>query len=394
MKKQLLTLCLIACLLLSGCNTKENTNEQASSITTTAETTTEVTTETTKRYTIKKQEFELNVGESEKIEFAEELPKSVMFESLNTDIVTVTNEGVISAIATGNTTVKCTTDGNTINCPVIIKNNTTEKKPISIKLDIYEYKILSEDNLTGDEKWSSSNKDIVSVDDSGRIFGLKKGKATIKCKTVYETINYSISVSSNKTKKSTCLYDGDRFEFKDFDKKGFVPVFYAHSNEITKKTLEDWYFNYVDAHNYDCYIIVYVDKKDTGVYSANGKIDENVKIKITHNADTDTYKLKKTNKKNSTTYKPKGKKLVKKEDITKASSNTTTKTQTTHTESTTTSETTTTSFDDTDSYEVYITNTGSKYHRGTCSYLRRSKIGISKDDAIAQGYTPCSRCNP
>ena len=43
---------------------------------------------------------------------------------------------------------------------------------------------------------------------------------------------------------------------------------------------------------------------------------------------------------------------------------------------------------------VYITNTGSKYHRGSCSYLRKSKIEIDKAAAIAQGYGACSRCNP
>jgi len=43
---------------------------------------------------------------------------------------------------------------------------------------------------------------------------------------------------------------------------------------------------------------------------------------------------------------------------------------------------------------VYITRTGSKYHRIGCSYLRRSCIPISKKDAIAHGYTPCSRCKP
>ena len=43
---------------------------------------------------------------------------------------------------------------------------------------------------------------------------------------------------------------------------------------------------------------------------------------------------------------------------------------------------------------VYITKTGSKYHRGSCGYLRKSKITISKKDAISQGYGPCSRCRP
>ncbi len=45
-------------------------------------------------------------------------------------------------------------------------------------------------------------------------------------------------------------------------------------------------------------------------------------------------------------------------------------------------------------YTVYITNTGKKYHAGGCQYLKKSKIAISESDAQAQGYTPCSRCNP
>jgi micrococcal nuclease len=43
---------------------------------------------------------------------------------------------------------------------------------------------------------------------------------------------------------------------------------------------------------------------------------------------------------------------------------------------------------------VYVTRTGAKYHRGSCSYLRKSRIPMSLKDACASGYTPCSRCNP
>ena len=43
---------------------------------------------------------------------------------------------------------------------------------------------------------------------------------------------------------------------------------------------------------------------------------------------------------------------------------------------------------------VYITNTGKKYHKDSCSYLTQSKISISLSKAIKQGYTSCSRCNP
>ncbi len=44
--------------------------------------------------------------------------------------------------------------------------------------------------------------------------------------------------------------------------------------------------------------------------------------------------------------------------------------------------------------KVYITETGECYHRGDCRYLSHSKIAISLKDAKAQGYRPCSVCDP
>jgi len=49
---------------------------------------------------------------------------------------------------------------------------------------------------------------------------------------------------------------------------------------------------------------------------------------------------------------------------------------------------------DNKSVTVYITKTGKKYHRNGCKSLRKSKIPISKNDAINKGYTPCGMCNP
>lgn len=42
---------------------------------------------------------------------------------------------------------------------------------------------------------------------------------------------------------------------------------------------------------------------------------------------------------------------------------------------------------------VYITRTGSKYHRSSCQYLRRSRIPVSLKEA-KQSYGPCSVCKP
>lgn len=46
------------------------------------------------------------------------------------------------------------------------------------------------------------------------------------------------------------------------------------------------------------------------------------------------------------------------------------------------------------SVTVYTTNTGTKYHIDGCTYLSKSKIPISLEDAKAKGLTPCSKCQP
>lgn len=43
---------------------------------------------------------------------------------------------------------------------------------------------------------------------------------------------------------------------------------------------------------------------------------------------------------------------------------------------------------------VYITKTGAKYHRGTCHYLKYSKIESTVEKATKSGYTACSVCKP
>lgn len=68
--------------------------------------------------------------------------------------------------------------------------------------------------------------------------------------------------------------------------------------------------------------------------------------------------------------------------------------QTTSSATTTSSSKTTITTDNTNSTIVYVTKTGDKYHRGSCSYLRQSRIQKTLSEAKSQGYTPCSICNP
>jgi competence protein ComEC len=43
---------------------------------------------------------------------------------------------------------------------------------------------------------------------------------------------------------------------------------------------------------------------------------------------------------------------------------------------------------------VYITDTGDKYHKDGCRYLKKSKIPIKLSEAKAKGYEPCKVCAP
>lgn len=43
---------------------------------------------------------------------------------------------------------------------------------------------------------------------------------------------------------------------------------------------------------------------------------------------------------------------------------------------------------------VYITDTGNRYHRWGCQYLRLSYTATKLSTAKERGYTPCSVCNP
>lgn len=46
-----------------------------------------------------------------------------------------------------------------------------------------------------------------------------------------------------------------------------------------------------------------------------------------------------------------------------------------------------------ESVVVYVTETGSKYHRSGCRYLDESQYSVSLSEAVKY-YTPCSVCNP
>lgn len=43
---------------------------------------------------------------------------------------------------------------------------------------------------------------------------------------------------------------------------------------------------------------------------------------------------------------------------------------------------------------VHITETGTKYHKAGCQYLKKSDIEVTLSKAKEMGLTPCKKCKP
>ncbi len=84
--------------------------------------------------------------------------------------------------------------------------------------------------------------------------------------------------------------------------------------------------------------------------------------------------------------------LKKTSSILKEKNNNKVSTSSSNNESATTTTPVKTTAQNTNSAIVYVTNTGKKYHKSNCSYLKKSKIQMNLSEVQSQGYTPCSKC--
>ena len=163
---------------------------------------------------IEKREYTLNLGSSTEIiatvipETAED--KSLIWESSNPEVATVDENGVVTAVANGKTTISCKTvvGGFTASCSV-----TVTTKPDSIMLDYTEREIYTTKSVTleaivypetaNDRSviWSSSNTKVAKVDQNGKVTGVGAGVATITVKTTEGDLTAKCVVNVLKKKE-------------------------------------------------------------------------------------------------------------------------------------------------------------------------------------------------
>ena len=132
---------------------------------------------------------------------------AVTWKSTDTDVVTVTETGVIKAVGTGTATIKLTVGNVSASCLITVLQPVT-----SISLDRSSISLDSADNYqlsayiypsTASNKnvvWESSDPSVATVDDNGMVTALKKGTAKI---TVKAMDGSNVSASCTVTVKNT-----------------------------------------------------------------------------------------------------------------------------------------------------------------------------------------------
>lgn len=173
--------------------------------------------------------------------------KNVSWNSSNTDVAIVSNTGLVTAVAVGNTTITVTTEnGNkTASCNITVSNEAVSVTSVSInKTETSLYvgdkeillAIVTPENATNQNVfWTSSDETVASVVD-GEITALKVGETTVtvttedgsKTATCIVTVNalptYNIIFSQNGVASAPVSYNrGDLISFPSVTSpEGFV----------------------------------------------------------------------------------------------------------------------------------------------------------------------------
>lgn len=125
---------------------------------------------------------------------------TVIWRSGDANVATVDQNGNVTAVGVGSTTITATAGGKSATCritvtakPVPIEGIALSNAEVSVGRTIQLEPVFTPANTTQrDVKWSSSNNMIATIDANGRVRGVAEGKVTI---TVTSTVNPAISAT-------------------------------------------------------------------------------------------------------------------------------------------------------------------------------------------------------
>lgn len=151
---------------------------------------------------------EMVVGESIQLS-ATVLPsnatdKNVTWASTKVSVATVSNTGIVTAIAEGNTTITASAGGKSTTCSVTVGKGAVSVTAITLnksELSLIEGEsetlvatVLPDDATDKSVTWSSSNSGVASID-KGKVTALNEGETTIIAKAGVFSASCIVSVS-------------------------------------------------------------------------------------------------------------------------------------------------------------------------------------------------------
>lgn len=172
----------------------------------------------------------LNAGETKKINVNCGANQNINYVSNDTSIVTVDNNGNITALRKGTTTITITVDDTVLTLNVTVNNDPTlniSKKTIYAG-NSFNLKVIK--GLNGKATFKSSNNKIAKANSKGKVTGYKAGSCTIIVKANGVTLKRRITVINPRLNKmSIKLVQGKTFKLKVYGGNGKVK--YSSNNK-------------------------------------------------------------------------------------------------------------------------------------------------------------------
>lgn len=170
--------------------------------------------------------------------------KDIVWTSTNDSVVTVTNNGLVKAIGKGKATINARIKNTEISAKVnfTVNDNTTKPESIGLSSNIIKLNLDQKDRLIATIKpdnannkeieWSSSNTNVVRVDDIGNMVAVGYGNAKIIAKIKDTDINAEAEVIVSKPIDNNFI-DINEHWGKDFINKAIdLGLFKGVTNEL------------------------------------------------------------------------------------------------------------------------------------------------------------------
>lgn len=138
--------------------------------------------------------------------------KTILFQSSNDNVATVSNDGVITAIGGGTATITVKVGNKTATCKVTVNvpqtgikayGNTARTVEIGKTLKLAVVKVPADTSDNFKTTWTSSDTKIATVDANGNVTPLAEGVAKITAKSNNWTVVYTVTVGKGTEESST-----------------------------------------------------------------------------------------------------------------------------------------------------------------------------------------------